>query len=120
MSAALSPAPLAHLRSLKPAFVLSMLIVMAVLAMALLGPPLLGLGNDLRPTMRLRPPGSDHWFGTDNLGRDIFVRTISGARNSIVVGVATALLTLLVGGALGLLSGYFSWLDRTLMRISTA
>ncbi len=116
--ASASIGPVARLRSLKWSVVLSIAIIVIVLAMALLGPPLLGLGNDLRPRMRLRPPGPDHWFGTDNLGRDIFVRTVSGARNSIVVGVATAALTLLVGGALGLLSGYFSWLDRTLMRVS--
>ncbi|MDP9848466.1 ABC transporter permease [Streptosporangium lutulentum] len=47
-----------------------------------------------------------HWFGTDNLGCDVYARTIYGARNSIVVGVSTTVLTALVGGLLGLLAGF--------------
>lgn len=44
-----------------------------------------------------KPPSKDHWFGTDDLGRDIFVRTWVGARISIFIGVAAAVLDLLIG-----------------------
>lgn len=47
-----------------------------------------------------------HWFGTDNLGCDVYARTVHGARNSIVVGVTTTVVTALVGGLLGLVAGF--------------
>lgn len=47
-----------------------------------------------------------HWFGTDNLGCDVYARTVYGARNSIVVGVTTTVITALVGGLLGLVAGF--------------
>lgn len=95
---------------------LALLIVFAL--MAIFGPPLMGLGNDISPTMRLKPPSAEHWFGTDSVGRDIFTRTISGSRNSMVVGILTAIATLLIGGGLGLLAGYSRWADMVLMRVA--
>lgn len=86
--------------------------------MALLGPMLLGNGNDLNAAMRLKPPNAEAWFGTDNLGRDVFVRTVSGARNSVIVGLCTAVLVLLIGGLLGVVAGYFRWADMVLMRFT--
>ncbi|MEU8381296.1 ABC transporter permease [Streptosporangium sp. NPDC048865] len=60
-----------------------------------------------------------HWFGTDNLGCDIYARTIYGARNSIVVGLATTVVTALVGGLLGLLAGFRGGaLDTLLSRLT--
>ncbi|WP_433246687.1 ABC transporter permease [Streptosporangium sp. CA-135522] len=50
--------------------------------------------------------GGAHWFGTDNLGCDVYARTVYGARNSIVVGVTTTIVTALVGGLLGLVAGF--------------
>ncbi|MTB73181.1 ABC transporter permease subunit [Arsenicicoccus sp. MKL-02] len=61
----------------------------------------------------------DHWFGTDKQGRDIYSRTIYGARASIIVGLLTTLSTTLVGGALGIMAGYLGgWLDALLMRVT--
>jgi oligopeptide transport system permease protein len=60
-----------------------------------------------------------HWFGTDNLGCDVYARVIYGTRVSIVVGVATSLLTTFVGGLLGLLAGFFGrWADVLLSRLA--
>jgi peptide/nickel transport system permease protein len=53
------------------------------------------------------PPSLDHWFGTDALTRDVFSRTIWGARTSLTVGFAAIAIGMLVGGTLGLLAGYF-------------
>lgn len=52
-------------------------------------------------------PSAQHWFGTDNIGRDIFSRVIWGARVSLVVGFASILLGLIVGGTIGIIAGYF-------------
>jgi len=54
----------------------------------------------------LAPPSSDHWLGTDGLGRDVLVRLAHGARVSLGVGVVTALLSVLIGLPLGAIAGY--------------
>lgn len=100
------------------AVLLSLTALALVVLMAIVGPPILGLGNDLNPTMRLKPPSANAWFGTDNLGRDVFVRTVSGARNSVTVGLCTAVLVLAIGGTLGVVAGYFDWIDRIVMRLA--
>jgi len=56
---------------------------------------------------RLAPPSTAHWFGTDALGRDVFSRTIYGARVSLLVGVLTVGLSAVVGTALGMAGAYF-------------
>lgn len=61
--------------------------------------------NDLMNTNK--PPSSDHWFGTDDLGRDIFVRTWYGARISLIVGLAAAAIDLFIGVIYGGIMGYF-------------
>lgn len=64
-------------------------------------------------------PSADHWFGTDKQGRDIFARTIYGARASITVGILTTLATTTLGATLGILAGYLGgWMDALLMRIT--
>jgi peptide/nickel transport system permease protein len=92
-------------------------VVGVVLACALLAPPILGYSSDLNMAEALQPPGAAHWFGTDNLGRDIFVRTLSGARTSLLVGLGVSALTLVAGGAIGLLAGYVRMADTVIMRI---
>lgn len=104
-------------RRLDPALTLSLGVVALVLVSAILGPPVLGYGEELATADGLIPPGAAHWFGTDSLGRDIFVRTISGARNSVIVGIGTALVTLIIGGFIGLMAGYYPAVDRVVMRI---
>lgn len=67
---------------------------------------------------RLRPPSFDRfWFGTDQFGRDIFARTLHGARVSLVVGITVAAISAVLGLALGILCGYFRRVDAIVMRV---
>jgi len=85
------------------------LIVMALLGiMAVIGPHLNSFdyySNDLNATNK--PPSSVHWFGTDDLGRDMFTRTWMGASVSLQVGIYAALIDLFVGVVYGGIMGYF-------------
>ena len=54
----------------------------------------------------LARPGADHWLGSDHLGRDIYSRIVHGARVSLIVGLASTLMGSVLGGIIGLLSGY--------------
>ncbi|KGN41339.1 ABC transporter permease [Knoellia aerolata] len=64
-------------------------------------------------------PNADAWFGTDTQGYDIFARTIYGARASIIVGLAASLTTLLLGGVIGVLAGFYGgWLDALFSRVT--
>lgn len=65
----------------------------------------------------MEEPSAEHWFGLDRQGRDVFARTIHGARASIIVGLAATLVTTLVGGLLGLLAAYLGgWSDTLISR----
>lgn len=66
----------------------------------------------------LAPPGEAHWFGTDNLGRDVLSRVIHGARIDIWMGFIGVMIPLVIGVTIGLVSGYFGGLtDTVLMRL---
>lgn len=65
-----------------------------------------------------QPPSSEHWFGTDKFGRDIFVRTLYGARISLTIGVVAAAINLVIGVIYGGIAGYFGGkVDMVMMRI---
>ena len=64
-------------------------------------------------------PSSSHWFGTDIQGRDIFARLVFGARISLAVGLGAQSIALVVGGTLGLISGFYGrWVDEVVMRVA--
>lgn len=66
---------------------------------------------------RLEPPSKVHWFGTDDLGMDVFARIIWGTRISMSIGIVAALITLIIGTAMGALAGYFGgWVDMVISR----
>jgi peptide/nickel transport system permease protein len=78
------------------------------------------IANDpmkLTPINRLKPPSEAYWFGTDFLGREVFARTIYGARVSLLVGGAVALVSVAIGLVIGLVAGYVRWIDAIVMRV---
>jgi peptide/nickel transport system permease protein len=90
----------------------------AVVAIALLSPYLAQADpRALSPGSRLLAPSAAHWFGTDQLGRDLFARVLWGARISLLVGVSVAVLSALIGTAIGLLSASSRGLDAVVMRV---
>ena len=95
-------------------------VFLLLVMVALLAPYLLGDPRTLNPVQRLRPPSAEHWFGTDHLGRSVFVRTVYGTRVSLAVGVAVAIATTLVGVAIGLVAGFLKRWDSVLMRAMDA
>jgi len=73
------------------------------------------------PINSFRSPSAEHWFGTDELGRDIFTRILYGGRVSLTVGLLSTLFSILIGVIVGALSGYFGGLlDTILMRVTDA
>jgi len=75
--------------------------------------------TEQEPGSRFQKPDTAHWFGTDELGRDIFTRILYGGRVSLTVGLFSTFLAVSLGVIVGSLSGYFGgWLDFILMRIT--
>jgi peptide/nickel transport system permease protein len=83
-------------------------IIATMIALALLAPVLpLADPKELNTDERLLPPSSRHWFGTDNLGQDVFSRVIWGTRVSLAVASLAVCFSLIIGVVLGLTAGYF-------------
>ena len=74
----------------------------------------------LEPLDRLLAPSFEHWFGTDNTGRDVYSRTIHGGRVSLLVGFSVAILTVCAGMVIGLISGYDRRADIVIQRFMDA
>lgn len=108
----------ARLRA-EPGVAVAAAITLLVLGWALF-PSLFASGDPLTgvPAQKLRPPSTQHWFGTDNLGRDLYTRMVHGAGLSLTATVSAVLIALVVGGLLGLLAGAAGGLvDSVTMRV---
>lgn len=94
-------------------------IVLFFVLLAIFGPLFAPQGiNEQNLSMRLQPPSADFWFGTDDLGRDIFSRILHGARISLTVGLSAVLISAVAGSFLGIIAGYYGrWVDTIISRI---
>jgi oligopeptide transport system permease protein len=103
----------------RPIFWVSLVLLVMFLVMAAV-PSLFTHENPEYATLArsMEGPSAGHWFGFDLQGRDVYARTIYGARTSIIVGVLATLLTVVLGGLAGILAAYYSrWVDAVLSRV---
>lgn len=95
-----------------------LVVLLGLIVVAMLAGVLTRYGiNEINVANRFAPPSAEHWFGTDDFGRDIYSRVVMGSRVSLQVGAIAVSISLVAGTLLGLISGYRGgWLDATLMR----
>lgn len=115
------PAPRPHgLRRLwqrHPTLVIGGAVIAAMVLLAIAAPLFAGNPLMMNPMYRLKPPSAQHWFGTDTLGRDVFARTVFGARISLFIGLTVAFGAIAGGLAIGLLCGFYRRFDAVVMRV---
>ena len=100
---------------------LGMIIILVYAIAALFAPWIAPFGESEVVGKQYLPPSAEFWFGTDQIGRDMFSRVIYGARNTIGIALATTLLSFIIGGTLGVLTALKrGWLDQTISRIVDA
>src|ERR1051325_9882987 len=101
-----------------PTIIAGGVLLLAMIAVAIFAPWLGTVDPQaLAPVRRLKWPSAAYWFGTDMLGRDVYSRTIYGARVSLIVGISVALLSTALGLAIGVIAGFTRWVDSVVMRI---
>jgi peptide/nickel transport system permease protein len=137
-AAAAAPAPRpprAHALAIavrNPAVLVGAAIMLVMTLLAILAPLLTSFDpGEIAPAARNRVPGAErairlddggqrtvrHLMGTDTLGRDVYARVLYGARVSLIIGACVATLSIAIGLVIGLLAGYFRWLDAAVMRV---
>jgi peptide/nickel transport system permease protein len=101
-----------------PAAVISTIVVLVIAIGAIFAPLLATFDpNYVNPADRLSEPSSTYWFGTDDLGRDIYSRVVYGARISLLVGIVVMIAATAIGAVLGLVAGFYPKIDTPLMRV---
>jgi peptide/nickel transport system permease protein len=101
-----------------PTMLLGAALLAIMIGMAVFAPYLATVDPQaLSPIRRLKWPSAQYWFGTDMLGRDVYSRTIYGARVSLIVGISVALLSTSIGLVIGVVAGFTRWVDAIVMRI---
>lgn len=98
----------------------SAVLIALVLLLAVFAPLIAPYGEAEQDVLaRLQPPCAAHWFGTDELGRDVLSRILYGSRLSLAIGILPSVISLVIGIVLGLLAGYFGgWADYVIMRLA--
>ena len=98
----------------------SAVLIALVLLLAVFAPLVAPYGETEQDVLaRLQPPSAAHWFGTDELGRDVLSRILYGSRLSLAIGILPSVISLVIGIVLGLLAGYFGgWADYVIMRLA--
>ncbi len=100
----------------QPLALTGLIIITFFLVVAIIGPILAPYTpTEMAPSAARQAPSADHWFGTDEFGRDVFTRLLYGARISFQVGVISVGIAAIIGVTLGLIAGYFGgWLDNVI------
>ena len=101
-----------------PTIIVGGVLLAIMVAMAIFAPWLGTVDPQaLSPVKRLKWPSAEYWFGTDMLGRDVYSRTVYGARVSLIAGISVALLSTALGLLIGVVAGFTRWVDAIVMRI---
>ena len=100
-----------------PTLVIGLVILGLMLLAALVAPWIAGDPYSMKPVQRFQPPSDAFWFGTDNLGRDVYARTIYGARVSLAVGLSVAVIAVSIGLTIGVLAGFIRPVEVLVMRL---
>ena len=98
--------------TLAGAILMALMLLLGILAPLIAGDP-----AHMDVSGRLAAPGRAHWFGTDDVGRDVWSRVVYGARLSLLVGAAVVALSFVVGIVCGVVAGYYHRLDNVVMRV---
>ncbi|GLY85958.1 ABC transporter permease [Actinoallomurus iriomotensis] len=93
-----------------PLGILAMVLLALLIVVALVAPLLASYPRG-HGTAILRPPSAAHWFGTDNLGRDVFAEVVYGTRSSMLVAAGATVLAIVIGVTVAVCSAYFRWVD---------
>lgn len=94
------------------------LIVIAILAFCAVFARFLAPCDPVKITQNYQPPTGAHWFGTDNLGRDVFSRVMYGARYSLVIGLSSVIFALIMGSIIGAIAAVSrTWISELIMRL---
>jgi len=109
---------LVHVMRDNPVTLVAFLLFFLIVVLAVIGPWIVPFDPLASDTARaLQPPSWRHWFGTDQVGRDVFSRVIVATRLDLAISVAAVALSFVVGSALGALAGYYGgWTDRIVGR----
>lgn len=104
------------LRGLNPMNVLAA-VFLAILILAAILAPVITTHDPLATGMPVKPPSGEHFFGTDQIGRDVFARVVYGARSSLIIGLSATALALLIAAVLGSFAATaHKWASEILMR----
>ena len=94
------------------------LVVIAILAFCAVFARFLAPCDPVKITQNYQPPTGAHWFGTDNLGRDVFSRVMYGARYSLVIGLSSVIFALIMGSIIGAIAAVSrTWISELIMRL---
>lgn len=101
-----------------PLFATSLVIILIWTIVILFADQIAPYAASAQVAVPLMPPSPEHWFGTDELGRDVFSRVVHGSRISLVLSLVLVAGALVIGSLIGVIAGFFGgWIDEALMRI---
>ena len=101
-----------------PNMILGIFIVLLAASTAIFAPVIADKNpKELRVLNRLQAPSTTNYMGTDGLGRDVFSRAVHGTRLSLLVGIMVAVISMAIGTAIGVVTGYYRALDNIVMRL---